>query len=40
MSITAVVLGGAVIGGGRGSFISVLLGAALVQITWTSSSFL
>lgn len=40
MSITAVVVGGAVIGGGRGSFVSVLLAAALIQITWISTSFL
>jgi ribose transport system ATP-binding protein len=40
MSITAVVVGGAVIGGGRGSFVSILLAAALIQITWISTSFL
>jgi len=40
MSITAVVLGGALIGGGRGSFIVVLLGATLVQVMAGSSTFL
>lgn len=40
MSITAVVLGGTLIGGGRGSFLTVLLGAALVQVMASSSSFL
>lgn len=40
MSITAVVLGGAIIGGGRGSFIGVLIGAVLLQITQSSTSFL
>lgn len=40
MSITAVVLGGTLIGGGRGSVIAVLLGAMLVQVMASSSSFL
>jgi ribose transport system ATP-binding protein len=40
MSITVVVLGGASVGGGRGSFISTLLGAALVQATSSASSFI
>jgi ribose transport system ATP-binding protein len=39
MSITVVVLGGASVGGGRGSFVSTLLGAALVQATSSASSF-
>ncbi len=40
MSITVVVLGGASVGGGRGSFISTLLGAALVQATSSASSYI
>lgn len=40
MSITAVVLGGVSVAGGRGSAISVLCGAALVQATISASSFL
>ena len=40
MSITAVVLGGASISGGRGSMICTLLGAALVQLASSVSSFL
>ncbi|MGO9046774.1 MAG: ATP-binding cassette domain-containing protein [Xanthobacteraceae bacterium] len=40
MSITVVVLGGASVSGGRGSFISTLLGAALVQATSSASSFI
>ena len=40
MSITAVVLGGAVITGGFGSFVSTLFGALLVQSTISASSFL
>ncbi len=39
MSITAVVLGGASITGGRGSVLSTLMGAALVQVVSTASSF-
>jgi ribose transport system ATP-binding protein len=40
MSITAVVLGGASIAGGRGSVISTLMGAGLVQVVSTASSFI
>jgi ribose transport system ATP-binding protein len=40
MSITVVVLAGASVSGGRGSFISILLGAALVQATSSASSFI
>jgi ribose transport system ATP-binding protein len=40
MSITAVVLGGARIAGGRGSVLSVLMGAALVQSLSSASSFI
>jgi ribose transport system ATP-binding protein len=40
MSITAVVLGGVSVAGGRGSALSVLCGAALVQATTSASSFL
>ena len=40
MSITVVVLGGASVAGGRGSFISILLGAALVQATSSASSYI
>jgi ribose transport system ATP-binding protein len=39
MSITAVVLGGTRIAGGRGSVLSVLIGAALVQSLSSASSF-
>ena len=39
MSITVVVLGGASVAGGRGSFFSTLFGAALVQATSSASSF-
>jgi ribose transport system ATP-binding protein len=39
MSITAVVLGGASVGGGRGSVVSTLMGAALVQAISSASSF-
>ncbi len=39
-SITAVVLGGASIYGGRGSFIATLLGAAVLQQINTVTSFL
>lgn len=39
MSITAVVLGGTRIAGGRGSVLSVLMGAALVQSLSSASSF-
>jgi ribose transport system ATP-binding protein len=39
MSITAVVLGGTRIAGGRGSVLSVLMGAALVQALSSASSF-
>ncbi len=39
-SITAVVLGGASIFGGRGSFIGALLGAVLLQQIVTSTTFL
>ncbi|MGD0419234.1 MAG: ATP-binding cassette domain-containing protein [Xanthobacteraceae bacterium] len=40
MSITVVVLGGASVAGGRGSFVSILLGAALVQATSSASSYI
>jgi ribose transport system ATP-binding protein len=40
MSITVVVLGGASVTGGRGSFIATLLGAALVQATSSASSYI
>ncbi len=40
MSITAVVLGGTRIAGGRGSVLSVLMGAALVQSLSSASSFI
>jgi ribose transport system ATP-binding protein len=40
MSITAVVLGGAIISGGRGSFLATLFGAILVQINSSATSFL
>ena len=40
MSITVVVLGGVSIAGGRGSFISLMLGAALVQATSSASSYI
>jgi ribose transport system ATP-binding protein len=40
MSITVVVLGGASVGGGRGSILSTFLGAALVQATSSASSFI
>jgi ribose transport system ATP-binding protein len=40
MSVTAVVLGGVSVTGGRGSAICVLIGAALVQATTSASSFL
>ena len=40
MSITVVVLGGASVAGGRGSFIATLLGAALVQATSSASSYI
>ena len=40
MSITVVVLGGASVAGGRGSFISTFFGAALVQATSSASSFI
>jgi ribose transport system ATP-binding protein len=40
MSITVVVLGGASVSGGRGSFVSTLLGAALVQATSSASSYI
>ena len=40
MSITVVVLGGASVAGGRGSFVSTLLGAALVQATSSASSYI
>jgi ribose transport system ATP-binding protein len=39
-SITAVVLGGASLFGGRGSFVGVLLGAALLQQTINATTFL
>jgi ribose/xylose/arabinose/galactoside ABC-type transport system permease subunit len=39
MSITAVVLGGTRIAGGRGSVLAVLMGAALVQSLSSASSF-
>jgi ribose transport system ATP-binding protein len=40
MSITVVVLGGASVAGGRGSFISSMFGAALVQATSSASSYI
>lgn len=40
MSITAVVLGGASVGGGRGSILSTLMGATLVQAISSASSFI
>ena len=40
MSITAVVLGGATVGGGRASVLCTLLGAALVQSTSSASAFI
>jgi ribose transport system ATP-binding protein len=40
MSITVVVLGGASVAGGRGSFVSTMLGAALVQATSSASSYI
>ncbi|MBT9384320.1 ATP-binding cassette domain-containing protein [Pseudooceanicola sp. CBS1P-1] len=40
MSITAVVLGGAIISGGRGSFLATLFGAILVQVNASATSFL
>jgi ribose transport system ATP-binding protein len=40
MSITAVVLGGASLFGGRGSFIGALLGAALIQQAFNVTTFL
>ncbi len=40
MSITAVVLGGASVAGGRGSIICTLMGAALVQAISSASSFI
>jgi ribose transport system ATP-binding protein len=40
MTITVVVLGGASVAGGRGSFVSILLGAALVQATSSASSYI
>ena len=40
MSITVVVLGGASVAGGRGSFISTFFGAVLVQATSSASSFI
>ncbi len=39
MSITAVVLGGASVAGGRGSIICTLMGATLVQVISSASSF-
>ena len=40
MSVTAVVLGGASITGGRGSFIATLFGAILIQAVITATPFL
>lgn len=40
MSITAVVLGGSSIAGGRGSFVSTLMGAVMVQLMIGASTFL
>ncbi|KQV37027.1 ATP-binding cassette domain-containing protein [Rhizobium sp. Root1204] len=40
MSITAVVLGGAVISGGFGSFVATLFGALLVQMTFSATAFM
>lgn len=40
MSITVVVLGGVSVAGGRGSFVSTLFGAALVQATSSASSYI
>jgi ribose transport system ATP-binding protein len=39
MSITAVVLGGASVAGGRGSVISTLMGAVLLQSLQSASAF-
>ena len=38
-SITAVVLGGASVMGGRGSFFSTLMGAAMIQVTLSATAF-
>jgi ribose transport system ATP-binding protein len=38
-SITAVVLGGASVMGGRGSFFATLMGAAMIQVTLSATSF-
>ena len=38
-SITAIVLGGASIFGGRGSFVGVLFGVLLLQVTQTTAVF-
>jgi ribose transport system ATP-binding protein len=40
MSITAVVLGGAVISGGYGSFVATWCGAILVQVTFSATTFM
>ncbi len=40
MTITVVVLGGASVAGGRGSFVATLVGAALVQATSSASSYI
>ncbi len=40
LSITVVVLGGASVAGGRGSFVSTLFGAGLVQATSSASSYI
>lgn len=40
VSVTAVVLGGASVFGGRGSFIGVLFGVFLVQVTQTTATFI
>ncbi len=40
MSVTAVVLGGSSISGGRGSFVCTLIGAAMVQLMVGASTFL
>ncbi|WP_349295430.1 ATP-binding cassette domain-containing protein (plasmid) [Thioclava sp. 'Guangxiensis'] len=40
MAITAVVLGGAVISGGMGSFIATIFGALLIQLTFSATTFM
>ena len=40
LSVTAVVLGGSSIAGGRGSFVATLMGAVMVQLMIGASTFL